>query len=78
MDIALKYYSNKISHLTKCTNTQPKKIAKMRIIPVKSMVILLKNAINSLPVKPSGQPQNRAGYLHFPILLHNAQFHFCQ
>jgi hypothetical protein len=28
MDIVLKRYSNKISHLAKCTNTRPKKIAK--------------------------------------------------
>ena len=48
MDIVLKYYYNKISHLTKCTNTQPKKIAKKRIIPAKSMGILLKTATNSL------------------------------
>ena len=43
MDMVLRHYSNKISHLTKCTNTRPKKIAKKGKIPSKSIGILLQN-----------------------------------
>ena len=43
MDMVLKYYYNKISYLTKCTNTRPKKIAKKGKIPDESIGILLQN-----------------------------------
>ena len=43
MDMVLRFYFNKISHLTKCTNTQPKKIAKMRKTLMAKRVFLRRN-----------------------------------
>jgi len=42
MDMVLRLYSNKISHLTKCTNTRPKKIAKNVKTPGNQWVIYSK------------------------------------